>query len=68
MTVYDIIQEVATGAACSYKPGRWLVEHHDREGAANSRAELFQRHCHVAGVNYSVVAIDEESPDRCQPA
>lgn len=64
MTIYDVVQLVLPGTLCSYPTGKWLVEHHDNELAALQRAEIFNNHTMVSGIEYSVEEHDEESSSR----
>jgi hypothetical protein len=65
MVVYYLVRDVVRGTDCSYKAGRTLLNgdsvYADR-WAAQSRADVYNAHCHVPGVCYLVLPHDENVP------
>jgi hypothetical protein len=67
MTTFDIVQTVEPGTPCSYKAGRWQVDHRGDRKAAEQTAELFQSCTTLAGIRYTVEEHDELSEHRAPP-
>lgn len=67
MTTFDIVQTVEPGTLCSYKAGRWQVDHRETLAAAEQLAALFQSCTTLAGIAYAVEEHDELSEHRAPP-
>lgn len=64
MIVYDVIAMVARDAMTSSPKGSYSIRHFDRKAQAHTYASRCNDCCSVRGITYTVMAIDECSPDR----
>jgi hypothetical protein len=64
MIVYDVIAMVAPDARTSDPKGSYSIRHFDDEAKANACAARCNECCTVRGIAYTVMAIDELSPER----
>ena len=62
--LYYLVMDVVRGAACSMPAGRTLLRDagYTDSHAAQSRADVYNAHCHVPGVYYLVLPHDECEP------
>ena len=68
MTAYYLVRDVKSGALCSYKPGRTLLNLSPiftMQGPAEELAAQYNHHCQIKGIRYSAVSCDDNDLFPC---